>query len=373
MDLLQDQESRKSPSDHSTESFEQLESLVSREEELAATGNLLEVDSVPTTTAANLNLDLLTEETGEGLPLNMQLSMTTSDHSTPDAPKPNLVGEPPSNSATESAPNEPGGGDSIVPTSPPLPQVEEDDNFYQFESRYESKEKQEVALEEQKIVGKVELVQPSLIEEEDILERDIIKEECLTKSFMAEEDEEEIEKADDFSSSPVAFEVLQTKIEEEVKREIAEVQREVLFEDASANVKKIVEEPKVQSVQSSVVESPPVIPKLSSSSFEPEALLLEKKEDQQLDAVEPHLRSSPPLSSPTITAPSFSSKVEGPTIVPEQFERIPKIESVKPLKQTKSAMDEANPQDCPFKTIGKVYYFLTRLIYSYISLHHILT
>lgn len=362
MELSQDQESRKSPSDHSTESFEQLESLVSREEELQVGTNF-----VPTTTATNLNLDLLTEETGEGLPLNMQLSMTTSDHSTPDAPKPSLLGElpgTPSKSTSESAPNEPGGGDATVPTSPPLPQVEEDDNFYHFESRYESK-KQET-LEEHKIVES-ELIQRSSTEEE-ILERDIIKEECpLTKSFI-EEEEVDQEKDDDILTSPAAFEVLRTKIEEEVKREIAEVQREVL--EDSANVRKLVEEPKVQSVQSSVVESPNVIP----SSSLPEK---EEEEDHPV-VVEPHLRtSSSPLTSPPITAPSFSSKLAkpGPISVPEQLEKINPTtqESVKTFNSSKSAMDEANQQDCPFKTIGKFHCLFTRLIYSYISLHHVLT
>lgn len=366
MDLLQDQESRKSPSDHSTDSFEQLESLVSREDELQpATGNLLDAESVPKTSAANqnLNLDLLTEETGEGLPLNMQLSMTASDHSTPEASKPGIAEEVKEVSKTESAANKPGGGDAIVP-SPSLPQSEEiDENFYQFEGRYESKKQEETY--EEKIIeqDEPEVMKQSLMEDE-ILEMDIIKKELpdapspLTKSFTEE---------DQVHVNAIAPEVLQARIEEEVKREIASVQREVL--EKVDNGRKIVEEPKVQSVQSAVLESPPppVIPDPINNQ--------EEKEDHPVvDCAENQPASSFSTSSPPIQAPfSFSP---GPEPKSETFKSIPEP-SVKASKPIKAVMDEAAPQDCPFKSIGEFVFIIITLhvpiILIAVLLHHLLT
>ena len=390
MDLLQDQDSRKSPSDHSTESFEQLESLISQENDLSATSaNLLDSDPPPaaSTTAANqnLNLDLLTEETGEGLPLNMQLSMTASDHSTPEAAsKPNLVEvvpETPSKTVTESASNEPGLGDAVVPTSSPsLPQgVEVDDNFSQFESRYGGSKKPELLEEEEEKI--IEQDEPELVErdmfEHEILGREIIKEEKLpevpsplTQSFIEEEERVVV-------SQPTVPEVLQARIEEEVKKEIADVQSVVLQE--VSDDRKTVEELVAKSLQKeSVVESP------SSAPIVPESLLpsslpgKEVEEEEEVHhPVELDLRThQPPPSfltsqSPSLFSPSASTsgQVARPQVPPPNP---PQVSTVKTPVPTKVTMGETVPEECPFKSIGESHYVsshTSHFVLDY-SLHH---
>lgn len=384
MDLLHDQESRKSPSDNSTDSFEQLESLVLREDDLqSGSGNVPETVVTPTTAAnQNLNLDLLTEETGEGLPLNMQISMTASDHSTPDAPKPSVlldgVSQETLKLVTDVATNEPGDSDAVVPTShssvPPSHSDAVDEDFYQFEHRYESMQSQE-AFDNQKLGEEVqsELVNRSLVEH-DIYETVVIKEEPpevsspLSKSFI---EEGSIEKAKPASAPESVPEVLQLRMTDELKKEIAEVHREVL--EHAAKDREVVEEREVHSKSGSNAESPPAVSlKASPPPFQNQENQQEKEEEDHHHPVEPVLRTEPQFSHfmPTSPATNKPSLKRGPEPVSTGLEPVDTQITDTISKTKKAEMEEGAPQDCPFKSFGE--YFISSFPPFIISsLHHI--